>query len=181
MTSHLLVGDTVTQSRRSTSGGKQATLHDRPLLLLMDGHAIVHRAWAAIRQPLTIRTTGEEVQGVYGFMNAFLKALSDWQPSHCAIAFDTSIELSFTQKWVLAIDLVYTYQNHSTFSGHKGRTAAGTTASVGAPSNDNLSCAPAIEYNPADNIGFLAGVWFAITGRNSSDFVAGVLSMYYYW
>ena len=88
MSPHLLVGDTVTQGRRSTSGGKQATLHDRPLLLLMDGHAIVHRAWAAIRQPLTIRTTGEEVQGVYGFMNAFLKALSGWQPSHCAITFD---------------------------------------------------------------------------------------------
>ena len=74
--------------RRSTGEGKQAALHDRPLLLLMDGHAIVHRAWAAIRQPLTIRTTGEEVQGVYGFMNAFLKALSDWHPTHCAIAFD---------------------------------------------------------------------------------------------
>ena len=74
--------------RRSTGEGKQAALHDRPLLLLMDGHAIVHRAWAAIRQPLTIRTTGEEVQGVYGFMNAFLKALSDWHPTHCAIALD---------------------------------------------------------------------------------------------
>ena len=78
----------MTQGRRSKGEGKQAALHDRPLLLLMDGHAIVHRAWAAIRQPLTIRTTGEEVQGVYGFMNAFLKALSDWHPTHCAIAFD---------------------------------------------------------------------------------------------
>lgn len=97
------------------------------------------------------------------------------------IAIDTSIELSFTQKWVLAIDLAYTYQNHSTFSGHKGRTAAGTVASVGAPSNDNLSCAPALEYNPSATMGFLAGVWFAVTGRNSGDFISGVLTMYYAW
>jgi hypothetical protein len=97
------------------------------------------------------------------------------------IAIDTSVELSFTQKWVLAVDLAYTYQNHSTFSGHKGRTAAGGTASVGAPSNDNLSCAPAIEYNPSDYLGFLAGVWFTITGRNSGDFVSGILTMYYAW
>lgn len=97
------------------------------------------------------------------------------------IAIDTSVELSFTQKWVLAVDLAYTYQNHSTFSGHKGRTAAGGTASVGAPSNDNLSCAPAIEYNPSDHLGFLAGVWFTITGRNSGDFVSGILTMYYAW
>jgi len=98
-----------------------------------------------------------------------------------SIAIDTSIELSFTQHWVLAIDLVYTYQNQSTFSGHKGRTAAGTTASVGAPSNDNLSCAPAIEYNPTEYMGFLFGAWFTITGRNSSDFIAAVLTMTYFW
>ena len=98
-----------------------------------------------------------------------------------AIAIDTSIELSFTQRWVFALDLVYTYQNHSTFSGHRGRTLAGKIASVGAPSNDNLSAAPAIEYNPSATMGFLAGAWFTITGRNSSDFIAAVLTMYYNW
>jgi hypothetical protein len=97
------------------------------------------------------------------------------------LAVDTSIELSFTQKWVLAIDLVYTYQNASSFSGKKGTLPSGALASVGAPSNDNLSCAPAIEYNPSDHLGFLAGVWFTVTGRNSGSFVSGVLSMYYVW
>ncbi len=97
------------------------------------------------------------------------------------IAIYTSVELSFTQKWVLSVDFAYTYQNHSTFSGNKGRTSAGGTALVGVPSNDNLSCAPAIEYNPSDHLGFLAGVWFTITGRNSSDFVSGILTMYYAW
>ena len=78
----------MTTSRRPASQGQQAALHDRPLFLVIDGHAVVHRAWAAIQTPLTIRATGEEVQGVYGFMNAFLKTLATWNPTHCAIAFD---------------------------------------------------------------------------------------------
>jgi DNA polymerase-1 len=61
---------------------------EQPLLLLMDGHALVHRAFHAITTSLTIRKTGEEVRGVYGFANTFLKVLEDRRPTHCAIAFD---------------------------------------------------------------------------------------------
>ena len=71
-----------------TSGSAPAMLDRTPLLILMDGHALVHRAWHAIRQPLTVQATGEEVRAVYGFLNSFLRTLSDWQPTHCAIAFD---------------------------------------------------------------------------------------------
>ena len=60
----------------------------RPLLLLMDGHALVHRAWHAIQRPLNVRKTGEDVRGVFGFTNTLLKVFSDWNPTHCAIAFD---------------------------------------------------------------------------------------------
>ena len=58
------------------------------LLLLMDGHALVHRAWHAIQQPLSISSTGEDVRAVYGFLNSFFKSVKEWQPTHCAIAFD---------------------------------------------------------------------------------------------
>ena len=63
---------------------------ERPLLMLMDGHALVHRAWHAIsvRQHFSVSRTGEDVTAVYGFVNSFLKALQTWQPTHCAIAFD---------------------------------------------------------------------------------------------
>ena len=63
-------------------------LEGKPLLMLMDGHALVHRAWHAIREPLTVRATGEDVRGVYGFVNSFIRSLKDWEPTHCAIAFD---------------------------------------------------------------------------------------------
>ena len=71
-----------------TSGSTSYMLERAPLLILMDGHALVHRAWHAIRQPLTVQATGEEVRAVYGFLNSFLRTLADWQPTHCAIAFD---------------------------------------------------------------------------------------------
>ena len=63
---------------------------DKPLLVLLDGHAMVYRAFYAIQNPMTVSTTGEEVRGVYGFLNTFLRNLSDLEPTHCAIAFDLS-------------------------------------------------------------------------------------------
>ncbi len=68
----------------------QPMLDKRPLLLLMDGHAIAHRAWHAIREPLNVRATGEDVRAVFGFLNIFLKTLGDRSPTHVAVAFDVS-------------------------------------------------------------------------------------------
>ena len=62
----------------------------KPLLVLLDGHAMVYRAFYAIQNPMTVSATGEEVRGVYGFLNTFLRNLSDLDPTHCAIAFDLS-------------------------------------------------------------------------------------------
>ena len=72
------------------AGGKQPD-RETPLLMLMDGHAMVHRSFHAISAQgnLTVSATGEDVTGVLGFTNVFLKALNDWSPTHCAIAFDT--------------------------------------------------------------------------------------------
>lgn len=98
-----------------------------------------------------------------------------------SLAADLGIEYSFTKYWVFAIDLVYNYQSQSTFSGHPGVNLNGTPASVGAPSNDLFSVAPALEYNPSPNMGFLGGVWVSVTGRNTSNFASLVLTMFYSW
>ena len=63
-------------------------LDRNPLLLLLDGHAMVHRAWHAIREPLSVRSTGEEVRAVFGFLNTFLRTISDRNPTHVAMTFD---------------------------------------------------------------------------------------------
>ena len=64
----------------------------QPLLMIMDGHAMVHRSFRAIstQRNLTSSATGEDTTGVYGFVNVFLRALQEWNPAYCAIAFDTS-------------------------------------------------------------------------------------------
>ncbi len=64
----------------------------QPLLMIMDGHAMVHRSFRAIstQRNLTNNATGEDTTGVYGFTNVFLRALQEWNPAYCAIAFDTS-------------------------------------------------------------------------------------------
>ena len=69
---------------------RPSLLRETPRLMLMDGHAMVHRAWHGIRESLTLSKTNEDVSGVYAFTNTFIKAIQDWKPTHCAIAFDMS-------------------------------------------------------------------------------------------
>ncbi len=60
---------------------------EKPLLLLFDGNALVHRAFHAL-PPLTQPKTGELVNAVYGFASTLLKVFADFKPTHWAIAFD---------------------------------------------------------------------------------------------
>ena len=60
----------------------------RPLILLIDGHALVFVAYHALKMPMSLASTGEPIGAVYGFINSFLRIISDFKPSHCAIAFD---------------------------------------------------------------------------------------------
>ena len=92
---------------------------------------------------------------------------------------DMGIEISLNQRWVVATDLAYTAQNETKYSGYAGTTTKGGAlpASIGGGFNDNLSLAPAIEYNWNENLGMLGSVWFSVYGRNSNNFVSGVLSV----
>jgi hypothetical protein len=90
--------------------------------------------------------------------------------------FNLGVEVSITQQWVFATDIAYTYSQESTFSGKEGLDMSGIQAENGAPSSDQLSVAPAIEYNFSDTGGFIGGIWFPITGRNSGNFFALILS-----
>lgn len=56
-------------------------------LVLIDGHAIIHRAYHAFPKNLRTRK-GELVNAVYGFTRMLLKVIEDLKPSHIAVAFD---------------------------------------------------------------------------------------------
>ncbi|MEK7354519.1 MAG: DNA polymerase I [Chloroflexota bacterium] len=67
---------------------------NKPLLVLFDGNAIVHRAYHAFQtgnRPivLTVPKTGEVVTAVFGFAQMLLKVINDLKPTCYAVAFDT--------------------------------------------------------------------------------------------
>jgi len=94
---------------------------------------------------------------------------------------DLGLELSITQPWVIALDIVYNWQNKTSFHGKSGFNADGTPASVGGGYSDQLSLAPAVEYNFNENMGILWGLWFTVYGRSAPDFVSGIFSWYWYF
>ena len=55
--------------------------------MLIDGHAIVFRAYYAFPASLTT-PEGEQANAVYGFVSILLKTLEELRPSHVAVAFD---------------------------------------------------------------------------------------------
>ncbi len=61
---------------------------DEQLFLLIDGHAIVFRAWFAMRDHL-ITASGQNTTGASGFMTMFLKTIREQNPTHIAVTFDT--------------------------------------------------------------------------------------------
>ena len=55
-------------------------------LLLVDGSALMHRAYHAMPD-LTDRQ-GRSIGAVYGLVRMLLRAMKDLQPTHVAVAFD---------------------------------------------------------------------------------------------
>lgn len=61
----------------------------KPLLLVMDGHSMVFRAWFAIPERLST-SAGQDTRGAYGWLTTFLRTLRERKPTHVALTFDTS-------------------------------------------------------------------------------------------
>ncbi|MQF65175.1 DNA polymerase I [SAR202 cluster bacterium AC-409-J13_OGT_754m] len=65
--------------------------YQHPLLMIVDGYAMIHRAFHAIGARLNLTTTtGEHTTAVFGFSNTFLKIIEEFNPSHCIMTYDTS-------------------------------------------------------------------------------------------
>ncbi len=61
----------------------------KPLLLVMDGHSMVFRAWFAIPERLST-SSGQDTRGAYGWLTTFLRTLREQKPTHVVLTFDTS-------------------------------------------------------------------------------------------
>ena len=93
---------------------------------------------------------------------------------------DLAFEYTLAQRWALALDLVASYYIKAHFSGFAGLNPDGTLASLATAPRIQYSIAPAIEYNWSANWGVIGGVWLSVAGRNSQQFVSGVIALNYY-
>ena len=57
-------------------------------LVLIDGHAILYRAYHALPTSLTT-STGQIVNAVYGFTSMLLRVVAELKPTHLIVVFDT--------------------------------------------------------------------------------------------
>ena len=55
--------------------------------IIIDGNALLHRAWHALPPTLTTKE-GEIVNAVYGFASILLKVLKEYKPEYITVAFD---------------------------------------------------------------------------------------------
>ena len=55
-------------------------------LMLLDGNSIFNRAYYAL--PVLNDKGGKNINAVYGFMNILVKAMTELNPTHIAVAFD---------------------------------------------------------------------------------------------
>ena len=59
----------------------------RPKLMIVDGHAMIHRAFHAVPEDLAT-SKGEAVNATFGFTSILIKELADLKPDYVAVAFD---------------------------------------------------------------------------------------------
>jgi len=67
---------------------RTAMASKRKTFIIIDGHALLHRAWHAL-PPLTTKK-GVVVNAVYGFTTVLLKIFKDLHPDYSAVAFDVA-------------------------------------------------------------------------------------------
>jgi DNA polymerase-1 len=62
----------------------------RKKLVLIDGHAMIHRAFHAVSEELST-SAGEPVNATFGFTSMLIKALSEEKPDYIAMTFDRTV------------------------------------------------------------------------------------------
>lgn len=87
-------------------------------------------------------------------------------------------EYTLTRHLVLALDIGFQTVNATRFSGTPGVDMNGDPALVGKGYSNLLTIAPALEYNWNQHVGFIAGPWMSLRGRNTSEFFGAVAALY---
>ncbi|ODT22138.1 DNA polymerase I [Microbacterium sp. SCN 69-37] len=71
----------------------------KPTLLVVDGHSLAYRAFFALPVDNFTTRDGQHTNGIYGFLSMFVNLVKAEQPTHLAVAFDTSRHSFRTDKY----------------------------------------------------------------------------------
>jgi hypothetical protein len=95
---------------------------------------------------------------------------------------DWAFEYTLTQNWVAVLEGTYSTGKATRFNGVlKIGNIGSPSASIGSGDYNETALAPALEYNFNGNIGLIGGVWFPISGKNTSHYMTYVLALNTYW
>ncbi len=87
MTAQHVGGQEMPKLNTEASHSAQTVATTRKKLVLIDGHAIIHRAFHAVPETLT-NSKGEHVNATFGFTSMLMKALLEEKPDYIAMTFD---------------------------------------------------------------------------------------------
>jgi len=95
---------------------------------------------------------------------------------------DLAFEYTLTQNWVAVMEGTYSRGQATRFNGILDiGNIGGPGVTIGSGNYNSTALAPALEYNFTDSIGLIGGVWFPVSGRNTSHFMTYVLALNAYW
>ncbi len=66
-------------------------METRPVLYLIDGHALAYRSYFALQRGGFATSSGESTSAVYGFSRTLLDVYEHYQPKYLAVAFDEGL------------------------------------------------------------------------------------------
>jgi hypothetical protein len=110
-------------------------------------------------------STGVRDVSVYGTADGFRGRA---RPGNVTVV-DAAGEYSMTQRWVLAMDVVYEHDGNNHVYGSGLNVNSGTAST--------WSLAPAIEYNFNSRVGIIAGAKLTVVGRNATAVVIPVAAV----
>jgi hypothetical protein len=94
---------------------------------------------------------------------------------------DSAWEYSVTRNWVLALDIAYEHDTHTTLNGFIHPPAGSRAMPINVQrdfgSSEVFTLAPAVEYNFNSRIGVIVGSLVTVAGRNASATVVPVAAL----
>ena len=95
---------------------------------------------------------------------------------------DLAFEYTLTQNWVAVMEGTMSNGQATRFNGILNIGNIGSPeASIGSGNYREKALAPALEYNFNGNLGLIGGVWFPVSGKNTSHFMTYVMALNAYW